>query len=180
MFLMNNIDTWFKENYKSIERVAKDLLGDRFGEGISEYYIYLIDKDVVPTTKYYTYWFMKTLTKSNSKINYQPVGFRLINNEYVVERSDSDDIKRSDLKLDLGDDTLVDFMMNNPNNDKWLRIYELIYSKKIKMDLFEEILFEYVFIDGLSIRKIVKITGNSKTSIYQMRKELIKKIKEKL
>lgn len=70
--------------------------------------------------------------------------------------------------------------MNNENNERWLKIYELVYRKGLEMNLFERILFQYIFLDGLSIRDIVKITGNSQDYIYKQRKKLIEKIRDKI
>lgn len=173
------VNEWFTNNYKLIERVAKDILGDRFGEGISEYYIYLVDNDTVPTSKYYTYWFMKNLKLPNSKINYVPMVLRnAVPEDFDIP--DATNYSKIDLMIDLDDEIIVDFLINNYNNEKWLRIYNAIYGRKVQLNLFEEILFEYVFIQGLSIAKIREITGNSQSFIYKMRKELIEKIKKEI
>jgi hypothetical protein len=173
------VNEWFTENWDMIQRVAKDILGDRFREGISEYYITMIEKNKVPQSKFHTYWFMRNLKLPNSKINYIPS---------VLKNSAPDDFDipdididtKIDLMIDLNDEIIVDFLINNYNNEKWLKIYNAIYGRKINLDFFEEILFEYVFIDGLSISKIREITGCSQSFIYKMRKELIEKIKKEL
>lgn len=172
------INTWFDKNYDSIENMAKILLKERFREGISEYYIHLVEKNKVPTSKYHAYWYMKNLTQKNSKLNYQPIVLR--GDLEGIEIGDSSEELKNDLRMDLKDERLVDFMINNDNNERWMKIYDIIYTKGIKMNLFEEILFEYVFIEGLSIAKIREITGNSQSFIYKMRKELIEKIKKEL
>jgi hypothetical protein len=173
------LNDWFQKNYSIIERTAKDLLYERYGEGVSEYYIHLINKDQIPISRFHTYWFMKNLKLPNSKINYIPTVLRNAAPD-DFDTPDTTDYSKIDLMIDLNDEIIVDFLINNYNNERWLKIYNSIYGNKIQLNLFEQILFEYVFINGYSISKIKEITGNSQSFIYKMRKELIEKIKREL
>lgn len=183
---MNNkrhIDIWINENYKQLEKLAKKYLNSRFGEAISAYYIYLIKKDAIPENPHrHFYYFIQNLLKSRSEINHIPIQLKSNIEIENIEISDSSlEEKRIELIIDLSDDEqIIDFLMNNPNNEKWLKIYEVINTKKLKLDIFEQILFDYVFIKGLSIAKISNITGNTQNYTWRLRKNLIQKIKDEI
>lgn len=171
-----------------MEQMSKRVLKSRWREGISSYYLHLYDKGVLPKnigTNFY--YFLLNLNKPSSQINYTPIVLR---NSYDDMISDCGlcykDILPSDdnleesltLKIDLEDDTLIDFLINNKNNEKWIKIYSIFHQKKIELDLFEEVIFDYVFKQGLSIRKIAELTNNSTQWVYMYRKSLIDKIKK--
>lgn len=167
-----NLSKWIKENWIMLERVSKLVLGERWREGVSEFYIYLEKTNKKPGERF-TYYFMMNLRRRNSAINYKPITFG---------EGEMPDIHVSpenaiDLMIDLDDEVAVDFLLNNENNERWLKIYNIVYRGGIELDLFEKILFEYIFLKGMSIRDIVKITGNSQDYIYKQRRKLIEKIK---
>lgn len=169
------INKWIEINWKDIERISRRILMSRWREGISEYYTNMERSGKEPTLKHF-YYFIKNLEKPNSAINYTPVGFR----SGKIPVVSVDDWKATDMRIDLGNEEAVDFLTNNSQNEKWLKIYNLIYRGGLKLNLFEKILFDYVFIQALSIREIVKITGNSQDYIYKQRRALIEKIKNEI
>lgn len=171
------VNKWIEENWSLIESIAKRVLKGRFREGISSYYIHLHEKNKIPPNPpVHIYYFMKNLDKGNSEINYIPVTFRgedaQILNVVVSEWN------KIEMMIDLDDEMLVDFLHNNTNNEKWIKIYEVMFSNKIELDMFETILFDYIFNKGWSIRKISEVTGNGPSYTYQLRKKLILKIRE--
>ncbi len=162
--------------------IAKRVLQERYAEGISELYLHLQEKGILPPKPYsYVYWFFVNLNKRRGKLNFD--SDFLLNYQVDVDGSSPpsyDPGMEWDLALDLKDPVLIDFLLNNHNNQKWTQIYRIIYDKQIELNLFESIMFEYVFLQGLSIREIQKITGNSFSWVYQYRKSLIEKIKKSL
>jgi hypothetical protein len=169
---------WIKKNFNILKRISKNILKERWMEGISEYYIWSIENDGVLNERHF-YYFMWNLKRGNSKINYIPSGFKGHDGD-IEDFGDRRDLDKVDLMMDLGDEVAVDFLLNNENNERWLKIYEVVYKGGLDMNFFEKILFEYIFLEGLSIRDIVKITGNSQDYIYKQRKRLIERIKSKL
>jgi hypothetical protein len=175
------VDEWITYNFETVQVISKKVLGARFGEGISEYYIYLTKRGSVPEyVEKHIYYFMMNLKRSNSAINYKSLTFQNSIPENFDVPDSGDELKKWDYLIDLGDEELVDFLVNNHNNDKWIKIWEVFYRNKVKFNLFEKIMFDYVFIKGFSIRKIQQITGNSQDFVYKMRKSLIQKIKEEI
>lgn len=174
---MEGINDYFDKNYKLIESISKRVLKGRFREGISAYYMYLYDRDTLPTNiATNVYYYMVNMSKPNSEINYSPVTLKgSINEDCHITTNIEDKI---DLQIDLEDERLVDFLLNNEQTDKWIKIYEVIYLKKIELDLYESIIFDYVFSQGLSIRQIAALTNNSPSWIYKQRKAVIDKIKK--
>jgi hypothetical protein len=174
------INKWINENIKTLESISKKVLFDRWREGLSEYYFYLERKGTIPTNpEKHFYYFMTNLKKGNSAINYTPKTLKSNGSDFDV--SDYSHTERKlDMMLDLDDEVAVDFLLNNENNERWLKIYDLVFRGGLEMDLFERILFQYIFLEGLSIRDIVKITGNSQDYIYKQRRALIEKIKNKI
>lgn len=174
------VEQWIKKEWKVLESISKKILHDRWREGISEYYIFLQKKNIIPPSEKFTYYYMMNLRKSNSAINYIPKALNGVDLDYF-ELSDEG---RTELKvhmmMDLNDEVAVDFLMNNENNERWLKIYNIVYRGGMELDLFEKIIFEYVFLKGMSIREIVSITGNSQDYIYKTRRALIDRIKEEL
>lgn len=171
------VNQYINDNYELIETIAKRVLKARFREGISSYYLHIYDKNKVPPNPpVHIYYYMKNLEKPNSEINYTPVTFKLGVDD-APEIAVEEGWKKVEMMIDLDDEMLVDFLMNNTNNDKWLKIYEVMYSKKVELDMFENILFDYIFVKGWSIRKISAITGNGPSYTYQLRRRLIDKIK---
>jgi len=176
---MTELNEWFTQNYKLIEAQARQVLRDRYAEGISLYYEYLYTTNKIPEDlKKNCYNHFKNYAKPNSPLNYIPVTLKgnLDDLESPVESPELE----WDLQLDLKNEEAIDFLLNNKNNEKWMKIYETVYRKHIDLNLFENILFDYVFIQGLSIREISVITGSSTSFIYKIRKELINKIKLKV
>jgi len=174
------MNEWIEENYKMIETIAKRVLSDRYGEGISAYYLHLINKDKIPANPpVTTYYFMVNLKKPKSSINYQKFQHKIqtFTGYEVIEHNEE---KLNDMKMDLQDPTMIDFLHNNDNNEKWVQIYEILYSKKINLDLFEQRLFDLIFYENLSIRSIAKLTQSSPSWVYQKRKSLLEKIREAL
>lgn len=173
--MKQDINDYFDKNYKLIENISKRVLKDRFREGISSYYIYLHDKGEVPSNIATNAWyFMSNLSKPNSEINYMPVTLK---NTLEEDQAYYSQIDRIDLEIDLQDEKLVDFLLNTEQNDLWIRIYQVFFEKRINFDIFEEVIFDYVFNQGLSIRDISKLTNNSPSWIYRQRKSVIDKIK---
>lgn len=180
---MKDLNDAFENNLPKIEEIAKRVLIERWREGVNSYFFYLHNKAEVPTNwNTNCYYFMCNLKKPNSEINYIPVGFRSTTDEeqenlILTYRTEDDLENELMLRIDLEDERLVDFLLNNEQNDKWIMIYEILHQKKVKLDLFEEIIFDYVFNQGFSIRHIAKITGNSMSWCYRYRKSVIEKIK---
>ena len=176
-----SVNDYFIVNFYQIEKICKKSLKSRYGEGISLYYDHLLKKGV-PKKKLEEslYPFLTMINKPNGKLHYHPK--KILGTK--VEDFDNIDVEyldeRIELMIDLKDERLVDFLLNNPNNDKWTKIYRIVYDKKIKLDLFEEIVFDYMFNKGLTIKKISEITGNSRSWVQMFRTSLIKKIKEAL
>lgn len=174
-----------------MEQMAKRVLKTRWREGVSAYYIYLYDRQMVPAnfhTNYY--YFLVNLSKPQSEINYTPVVLRTSYdaetegpnlreyNSYKEHIADPDNLEaKLVLAIDLDDEVLIDFLLNNQNNERWIKLYQIFYEKKIELDLFEEIIFDYIFKQGLSIRQIAKLTNNSASWIYRYRKSLLDKIR---
>lgn len=174
--MKQDINDYFNQNYKLIENISKRVLKDRFREGMSSYYIYLYDKGEVPSNIATNAWyFMSNLSKPQSEINYVPVTLKGTLEEHHEQKWDQ--IEAIDLKIDLEDDRLIDFLINNEQNDLWISIYEVFFEKRLQFDIFEEVIFDYVFNQGLSIREISKLTNNSPSWIYRQRKSVIDKIK---
>jgi phage antirepressor YoqD-like protein len=119
---------------------------------------------------------MENLSKSSSEINYIPVTLKNGDLENINIAYD-EETKRVEMMIDLGDEKLVDFLLNNTNNIKWIKIWEVMYVNKIEMDMFETILFDYIFNKGYTIRKISAITGNGISYTYELRKKLLDKIR---
>lgn len=165
-------------DYREIEAMAKRLAVGQWREAISELYITIHKKGIKPDKKW-IYWFFKNITKVNSPLNYKPIAFRgdEINEDLGGTWEQFNEV---DIEIDTGSKEIVDFLINHENKDKWIKIWNIVYKKDIKLDLFEKILFEYIFIQGLSIRDIVKITGNSQNYIYEQRRALISKIKKEI
>lgn len=165
------------KNYPKIVEIAKRVLKDKWRDGISSYYMHIQKKGIGKNPIPYCYWYFNNLNRPYSELNYVP----------VTVRNDYDDINMNkytynpedewNMNIDLDNDILVDFLNNNKNNGKWIKIWKVIYDKKIEMDLFEEVIFDYIFKQGLSISEIAKITNNNKSWIYTYRKSLINKIK---
>ncbi len=156
--------------------ISKRVLKDKWGEGISEYYLILRKSKQLPLYPLpHFYSTMKVLSNSTSPINYKPVTIRheLQPNEPYYSPMDE-----TELLIDLGDEAIVDFFLNNPYNDKWVRIWSAI--RHLKLNIFEEVIYDYVFIKGYSIDKISKITDIPKSSVYRFRTQLIQKIKDKI
>ncbi len=61
-----------------------------------------------------------------------------------------------------------------------IQIYQIMYEKKIHLDLFEQRLFDLIFYENMSIRSIAKLTESSPSWVYQKRKTLLEKIREAL
>ena len=174
------INKWINENIKTLESISKRVLFNRWREGLSEYYFYLDRRGDIPKNpERHFYYFMTNLKKGNSAINYTPKTLKGDDLDYEIN-DDGYSERKNEMMIDLDDEVAVDFLLNNENNERWLKIYDLVYRKGLDLDLFEKILFEYIFIDGMSIRDIVKITGNSQDYIYKQRKKLIEKIKNKI
>jgi hypothetical protein len=174
------INKWINDNWKLLEITSKKVLHNRWREGISEYYLYLIKRgSIPPNPERHFYYFMVNLNKSSSAINYTPKTLKGGDLDYEFG-DDNYSERKGDMMLDLDDEVAVDFLLNNENNERWLKIYDLVFRGGLEMDLFERILFQYIFLDGLSIRDIVKITGNSQDYIYKQRRALIERIKEKI
>lgn len=175
-------------HYDKMREISKRVLKERWREGISSYYLYLYEKGEMPSNLYsHFYYFVVNLAKPSSEINYIPKVLRKnTEDEEFYEKTmativDQDNLEEQlILKIDLNDAVLEDFLVNNHNNQKWIRLYEIFYQKKLKLDLFEEVIFDYIFIQGLSIRQIAKLTNNSPSWIYRYRKSLIDKIKIEL
>lgn len=195
-----SVNDYFIVNFYQIEKICKKSLKSRYGEGISLYYDHLLKKGV-PKKKLEEslYPFLTMIKKPNGSLNYRPkkiLGYSIddyieedhIHNnfdlnrvQYNIDKLDVEYVdERIELMIDLKDEVLSDFLLNNPNNDKWIKIYRVIYDKKIKLDLFEEIVFDYMFNKGLTIKKISEITGNSRSWVQLYRKSLIEKIKKEL
>jgi len=171
------VNDYIKDNWNIIETISKKVLKERFREGISAYYIHLHKKNIMPSKPaVHVYYFMKNLQRPNSEINYTPVTLKCSDDGLEIVDS-SNDYKKIEMMIDLNDEALVDFLVNNHNSDKWIKIYEVVYSKKIELDMFENILFDYVLIKGWSIRKISEVTGNGRSYTYQLRKKLLDKLK---
>jgi hypothetical protein len=181
-----SISSIFESNWSKMEEMSKRILKDRWREGISSYYIHLSDRNKIPQNIFVNfYYFLVNLSKPQSEINYTPVTLRksIYDDGIVSELYGSikvDVETEMMLKIDLGDDTLIDFLLNNHNNDKWIKLYKIFYEKKIELDLFEEVVFDYIFKQGLSIRQIAKMTDNHPSWIYRYRKSLLDKIKAAL
>jgi hypothetical protein len=184
--LTQSLDNFIEENYNSMEQISKRVLKSRWREGISSYYIYLYDKMKIPTNFHTNfYYFMINLSKPQSEINYVPVVLRSScdddkDNTSIIKENIADSVDLEAtlmMQMDLEDEILIDFITNNHNNQKWIKIYEIFYEKKIELDLFEEVIFDYIFKQGLSIREIAKLTNNSPSWIYRYRKSLLDKIK---
>ena len=174
------INEWIQKEWKVLEAISKRVLFNRWREGISEYYLYLMNKNFIPANpERHFYYYMTNLSKPNSAINYVPKTLKTSDIEFDISDNGKETLK-SDMMLDLNDEVAVDFLLNNENNERWLKIYDLVYRRGLKLDLFEKILFQYIFLDGMSIRDIVKITGNSQDYIYKQRRLLIEKIKSKI
>lgn len=177
--MKQDINDYFDKNYKLIENISKRVLKDRFREGISSYYIYLYDKGEVPSNIATNAWyFMSNLSKPQSEINYVPVTLRDTLDDNHEKGQSWNQLELIDLKIDLEDERLIDFLINNEQTDLWISIYEVFYKKQIDLDIFESIIFDYVFNQGLSIRDIAKLTNNSPSWIYRQRKSVIDKIKK--
>jgi hypothetical protein len=174
------IDKWIKDEWKVLEITGKRVLRERWREGISEYYLYLVKRGDIPSNPHrHFYYFMVNLSKTSSAINYTPKTLKGSDLEWDLGDGGMSAMKL-DMMIDLEDEVAVDFLMNNDNNERWLKIYDIVFRGGLEMDFFEKILFQYIFLEGMSIRDIVKITGNSQDYIYKQRKSLIKKIKEKI
>lgn len=173
------VNKYIESNWGLIESIAKRVLKGRFREGISSYYMHMVKKNKLPkNAATHIYYYMLNLDKSRSDINYIPVMFRGGDIDNV--KIGYDEWVKVDMMMDLNDAKLVDFLINNANNEKWIKIYEVLFSEKIKLNMFENILFDYIFNKGLSIRKIAKLTGNGDSYTYDLRKKLINKIREAL
>lgn len=180
--MKEDINDYFNKNYKLIENISKRVLKDRFREGISSYYIHLYEKNGVPLNIATNAWyFMTNLSKPQSEINYVPVTLKgTIHSKKVFEEQHHqkwNQIDIIDLKIDLEDERLIDFLLNNEQNQLWISIYEVFFEKRLQFDIFEEVIFDYVFNQGLSIRDISRLTNNSPSWIYKQRKSVIDKIK---
>ena len=174
------VDKWINDNIKKLESISKGVLFDRWREGVSEYYLYLVRRGSIPKNpQKHFYYFMTNLSRGNSSINYTPKTLKGSDLDYDLG-DDGRYESKIDMMIDLNDEVAVDFLLNNENNERWLKIYDLVYRKGLDLDIFEKILFQYIFLDGMSIRDIVKITGNSQDYIYKQRKKLIEKIKNKI
>ena len=159
-----------------IESISKMVLGDRFREGISSYYIHLHKKKLIPDdVNSHVYWFMYNLRKPQSELNYTPIVMRgdFIDDHYFGHNPEKELI----MNIDIKDPILIDFLLNNKNTDLWIRIYDVVYNKKIDLNMFENIIFDYTFNKGMSVKDIAKITGNSYSWVYSFRRDVIKKIK---
>lgn len=163
-----------------IERTAKIVLKERFREGISNYYLHLIEKQNIPENpKSHCYYYMVNINKPSGELNYQSIKgleFGSMDIEEAINIG-SDDSVKIDMMIDLGDEQMVDFLINNDDSRKWIEIYGVMYGGTVKMDIFERILFDYIFNKGLSISKISQKTGNGKSYTYQLRKKLLEKLK---
>lgn len=177
---MEEINDYIVKNYTKIEHIFKHQLGDRYAEGISELYIHLHKTGIIPKDTKWIWYFAINMKLSNSKLNYKPrVGGYEISYLEDEEVKDyiSDETTKNMIKIDLGSDELVDFLVNNGSSEYWIKIYDVIYGNKMKMNIFESSLYEMVFEMGWGIRKIAEITGLSVRFVYIIRKTLIKKIK---
>jgi hypothetical protein len=180
---LSQLNNYFDLHYHKIEEIAKKVLKSRFREGISSYFIYLHNQDKLPARPYpHVYYFMCNLSKPNSEINYIPVTFKTFDSEEAEEMMknlpQNEDLEvELMMRIDLDDERLIDFLLHNDQNDKWIQIYKIMNEKRVELDLFEEIVFDYVFVQGLSIRDIAKITGNSASWCYRYRKSVIQKLR---
>jgi hypothetical protein len=166
-------------NYTKIEEISKRVLKGRWREGVSSYYLYMIEKTIEPKNiNTNCYYYMVNLDKPNGELNYLPIALRDSESEDCEYGEDIE--TKLDMMIDLDNEELVDFLINNDQSDNILKIYKILYEKKLELNLFEQVVFDYVFKDGLSIQKIANITGNSKSWIYRFRKDLITKIKENI
>lgn len=111
------------------------------------------------------------------KLNYKKKLEKTYDYEIPEVHVDIEDLL--DMNIDLKDENIIDFLTNNPNTDSWIKLYKIIYKGEIQFNLFEEIMLDYI-LSGLSIKEISKITGNSISWVYQYRKNLIDKIKERI
>jgi hypothetical protein len=168
---------YFIKNYNQIEYTAKLILRERWREGISEYYIYIVEGNKTPSRSG-LYYYLININKKRGKLNFVKGQDKTDFNIEVEDLNISYSDDKTEMMMDLNDENIVDFLLNNPNNSKWLKIYEIVYEKKIELNLFEGIIFDYIFIDGFSIKEISAITGNSKSWTQQYRKSLIDKIKK--
>jgi hypothetical protein len=172
------VNDFIIKNQSLIESISKKVLKDRWREGVSAYFIHLYDKNKVPTNiATNTWYFMVNLSKPNSEINYVPVTLKGSIDSEDNQNISYTSIEEIEIRIDLVDERLVDFLLNNEQTDLWINIYDVFYKKKIKLDIFEEVIFDYVFNQGLTIREISKLTNNSPSWIYRQRKSLIEKIK---
>jgi hypothetical protein len=173
------INDWITYNYQLILQISKKILRDRYCEGISSYYLHLYKKKEIPKNAgSHIYYYMNYLLKPKSDINYSSNMFK---NQQLVGDEVYDDMMdaKIDLNIDFDDnDELIDFLLNNDNSKKWIKIYEILYTNKVELDIFEKSLFDYIFQDGLSVRQVATLTNSSVSWIYQKRVELIKKIKD--
>ena len=163
---------------KVIESIAKKAIGNRWREGVSLYYLHLYEKNYIPkNVEVYTWFFMKNINKPSGKLNYKKKLEKTYDYEIPEVHVDIEDLL--DMNIDLKDENIIDFLTNNPNTDSWIKLYKIIYKGEIQFNLFEEIMLDYI-LSGLSIKEISKITGNSISWVYQYRKNLIDKIKERI
>jgi hypothetical protein len=169
---------YIENNWQLFTEISKRVLNGRWGEGLSEYSLYLLESNKVPPNPpVHCYYYMKNLSKSNSKINYKPLTFQNKLDFDIVGEDPEDEIN---MRIDFNDPELVDFLLHNELSDKWIKIFKVVHRGEVHLDLFEQILFEYIFLKGYSAKKISEITGNSVSWVFGKRKKLILKIKEKI
>jgi hypothetical protein len=174
-----SINQYIQTNWELFTQISKKVLQSRWREGISEYYIHLIDKNKIPTNPpVHCYYFMQNINKPNGPLNYKPVTLKTsINDIEVADHFNEDEL---DINIDFVDEELKDFLLHNTNSEKWIKIFKVVHRREVDLDLFETILFEYIFLNGYSAKHISEITGNSISWVFGKRKKLINKIKEKI
>jgi len=176
--MTQSVATYFVNNYNIMETISKKLLKSRFREGLSLYYIHLHKKKETPVyLEGSITQFIKNINKPNGDLHRSPVNLSYI--DYDLGQSE-DPTEKMDMMLDIKDEMIIDFLLNGKNNDKWIKIYDVIYNKKLELNMFESIVYDYVFIKHMSISQISAITGNSRTWVQTYRKQVIQKIKDKL
>jgi hypothetical protein len=161
-----------------MEEISKIVLGSRWREAPSIYYLYLEKKGIPESGLVHYYHFCKNLNKPKSEINYIPLS--MSGREPFEDELWHDDEPYMTMMIDLENEELVDFLLRHENNDKWIKIWEVFWCSNVDFDLFESRLFELIFLEGKSIKEISNITETSNSWISRHKKKLIEKIKESI
>lgn len=181
--------SWISSNYKTIERIAKDLSRDRWSELLTYYIVWLDEKwekfDGIPDNderlKFTTTWLSQNVKWEKSSFNIESKTNNLEFQWDIPDTTGDDDIfdDVSDIEDEITKEAVTDILVKYGHN-RGEKILKVRYIYINELSLQERVLYDLYFTQMMSTRKIAKKIGIPVMATYTMIADLKTKIKDKV